>query len=266
MSLTSFLKNSADVRERFKAEFVMPPLDTIKELAAPPLTKNYSLVGTAFDYLLRFQIQRLNPKSIVREWTTESVKEFPHIVDKAKQAHQQYLLKGKINDELLSAILCLAQLEPLSRRLVDESYLKTIGKIDREDIRDLQKLASLVESKIFSARKVCVLNQTFGQASELVGGADCDLVIDDALIEIKTTKDFVVRREYFDQLIGYYILFRIGGIEGLSKNHSIKRLGIYFSRHGHLWLFNVNDVIKEKQLSEFINWFKKRAKQEFQNN
>ena len=112
-------------------------------------------------------------------------------------------------------------------------------------------------------RRHVFLNQTSGRASELVGGADFDLVVDDALIEIKTTKDFEVRREYFDQLVGYYILFRIGGINGLPKSHSIKRLGIYFSRHGYLWLFKVSDVVREKSFSKFVAWFKKRAKQEF---
>jgi len=87
------------------------------------------------------------------------------------------------------------------------------------------------------------------------------LVIDDTLIEIKTTKDFEVKREYFDQLIGYYILYRIGSIKGLPKNHAIKNIGIYFSRHGYLRLFKISDIVDEKKLSKFINWFKKRAKQ-----
>jgi len=39
----------------------MPPLDRARELLAPPLSRDYGLVGTAFDYLLRFYIQRLNP-------------------------------------------------------------------------------------------------------------------------------------------------------------------------------------------------------------
>jgi hypothetical protein len=265
MSLTSFLKNATDVRQRFKDEFDMPQLGVAKELAAPPLTKNYSLVGTAFDYLLRAYVERLNPKSKTREWVAES-DEFPKIVNEAKKSHSQFLQTGKIDDNLLRAMLRLAQLEPISRRIVDDSYFKTVGKIDAKDIQDLRKLISLVQPKTFQAKKVSVLNPTFGRASELVGGADCDLVIDDSLIEIKTTKHFEVKREYFDQLVGYYILSRIGGIEGLPKDYPIERLGVYFSRHGYLWLFKASDVVEEKHLSKFINWFKKRAKEEFQNN
>jgi hypothetical protein len=264
MSLTSFLKNSADVRERFKSEFVTPPLGTMKDLIAPPLTPSPSPVGTAFDYLLRFYIERLNPKSKVREWIAEvAADDFPELLEKARESHKQFLQNGNISDELLQAVLCLAQLEPLGRRFVDDSYLDTIGKIDPKDVQDLRKLISLVRPEMFKAQNVCLLNPCFGRASELVGGADCDLVIDDSLIDIKTVKDFKVKREYFDQLIGYYVLSRIGGIEGSPKAHSINRLGIYFSRHGYLWLFNVGEVLKEAQLPSFLDWFKKRAKQEF---
>src|SRR5882724_6725827 len=62
---------------------------------------------------------------------------------------------------------------------------------------------------------------------------------------------------------GYYVLFRMGGIEEGPACHQIKRLGIYFSRHGYLWLFDVSTVIKEKELSGFIRWFKKRARQDY---
>jgi hypothetical protein len=57
------------------------------------------------------------------------------------------------------------------------------------------------------------------------------------------------------------ILSKIGGIDGAPKGHSIKKLGIYFSRHGHLWLFNVNTAIEGNSLSSFVGWFKKRARQ-----
>ena len=57
MSLTSFLDNNPDVREQFKQEFHKPSLRVKKDLLAPPLTKRYSTVGTAFDYLLRFYVK-----------------------------------------------------------------------------------------------------------------------------------------------------------------------------------------------------------------
>ena len=50
MSLTSFIK-AKDIRDRFAQEFEKPRLVESRELLAPPLTKSYSMVGTAFDYL-----------------------------------------------------------------------------------------------------------------------------------------------------------------------------------------------------------------------
>ena len=50
MSLDSFLK-LPDVREKFREEFEKPRLASDRQLLAPPLSKRYSLVGTAFDYL-----------------------------------------------------------------------------------------------------------------------------------------------------------------------------------------------------------------------
>jgi len=63
MSLTSFLKDK-DVKNAFERAFKKPQFNLQAELLAPSLTNNYSLVGTAFDYLLRFYIKRLNPDAV----------------------------------------------------------------------------------------------------------------------------------------------------------------------------------------------------------
>ena len=60
MSLTSFLKNK-DVKDKFTKAFPMPSISLSGELLAPPKTTHYPLVGTAFDYLIRFYLKRINP-------------------------------------------------------------------------------------------------------------------------------------------------------------------------------------------------------------
>jgi hypothetical protein len=277
MSLTSFLKNSKDVRQRFKAEFTMPPFAVAREMVAPPLTENYSLVGTAFDYLLRFYVERLNPKAVTGRWVAEEIlfgdggaedalfypRKFKELVAKANQDYNKYLLDGVMSSKLLRSVICLAQMDVFYRRDVGDSYIAKVGKVSRKDFQDLRNLIALAQPEVFKANQACVLNPTFGRGSSLVGGADCDLVIDDTLIDIKTTKYFKLERGYFNQLVGYYTLFRIGGIKGLPKGHSIKRLGIYFARHGYLWVINVVDILNENQFSKFLAWFKKQAKEEF---
>src|SRR5438093_5386568 len=70
MSLKRFL-NNRDVRAKFREEFPATRLQSKARLLAPPRTTNYMLVGTAFDYLVRFYLQRLNPDAKGKTWIAE---------------------------------------------------------------------------------------------------------------------------------------------------------------------------------------------------
>src|SRR5262249_26597489 len=116
MSLTSFLK-VPDVRERLRVEFTVPPFAMGSTLLQPPVTKNYSCVGAAFDYLLRFYAERLNPGCFTGKWAAEEAAicdiEFedcsvslPGIFEKAKSAYTEYIKTGVINEKLLRETIC----------------------------------------------------------------------------------------------------------------------------------------------------------------
>ncbi len=294
-----------------------------------PLNSRLWVVGSAFDYLLRFYIKYLNTKAITRPWTAESsvillkiyykndkilftrkeykkpldiknigikiqsknvkpfmfvpryVSEIPsklkekneinkkialyfaeELLSQVKKEYSKFLKKGKIKNDLIKSTLFLAELEHIFRPGTIP-ISKLIWKyIDNKNIDDLRNLISVVEPELFKADKICLLNPTFGKASKLVGGADADLVIDDMLIDIKTKKKLQMNRNYFNQLIGYYTLYRIGGIDGMPPQNEIKKLGIYFARYGYLHLYKVKDIIDENRFTKFMEWFKERAKQE----
>ena len=137
--------------------------------------------------------------------------------------------------------------------------VEDIEFINNKDVEDLRKFLSLVDSELFKTNKVCILNPTFGEGSKLVGGADADLVVDDMLIDVKTVKKLTFSRKYLDQLIGYYALYKIGGIDGMPIQNEINKLGVYFSRYGYLYWYDLDDIIDENRFPEFIKWFKKRA-------
>ncbi len=303
MSLTSFLKNK-DVREKFNQEFFKPKISLKGEILAPPLTNHYSLVGTAFDYLMRFYLEYLNPRVVTKEWVTENVlavirwyssiahdselyesekldpvkrkvienfesnpklmdfnlyKKIDKIVSNARGFYSKYLKTGIMNDEVIESAILLAQIDPIYRAgYIDEN----IGIIDDGDATDLENLISIVRPEFFKTKKLCILNPTFGIASQLVGSADADILIDNTLIDIKTTKDLKLDRKYFNQIIGYYILFKIGGINDVSLKPGIETLGIYYSRYGELYTISVKDVIDDGRLPAFIRWFEKRAADE----
>ena len=279
LSLTSFLKIK-EVKEKFKEQFEMPSLKLEGEMLVPPQTTNYSLVGTAFDYLIRFILEYHNPQAITSSWVSEQVPEFldkikiigdkekglevisklknftQEINDFAREQHKAFMDTGTVNGKLLHACLLLAQTDVIYRTGKPH---KGYGEVEEGDMDDLFELMKTINIKDFVAKEYILLNPTFGEASNLVGGADADIIMDGVLIDIKTTKYLTFKREYFDQLIGYYILSKIGGIDGVKEKPEIKELGIYFSRQAKLVKFSVNEVIDDEKLDEFIEWFNDKA-------
>jgi hypothetical protein len=279
MSLTSFLKNK-DVKVKFSQEFSLQKFDLNSDILAPPVTKHYMLVGVAFDYLLRFYIKRLNSRVVTsHRWVAELVPELvaddkilykkcKDIISDAKANYSDYIKSGEMKDELIKSALLLAQVDAIFRgglRAVGEGF----GTVDDGDITDLKNLVLIIDPKIFKSKKVCSLNPTFGLASNLIGGADADLIIDNMLIDIKTTKNPTFTRNYFNQLIGYYVLSLIGGIWSDTEETpptNVDTLGIYYSRHAQLYTIPVENVIDEDRFPSFIKWFKERARTELSQN
>ena len=283
MSLSSFLLNQ-DVKARFKEEFSRPKFALKKELLAPPVTKHYMLVGTAFDYLMRFYTKRLNPEAITQKWVAEEsvermkwlglaldsqrvpfeiddnlLGEAQEMLSQAKIAYSDYIKSGEMSDEVIKCTILLAQLDAYFRaQFIGEDF----GIIDDGDEADLQKLISLVVPASFRTKELCLLNPTFGQASKLVKGADADLVIDNVLIDIKTTTKLEFKRDHFNELIGYYTLHKLGGIPNAPVEPNIEDLGIYYSRYGELYTFPVTEAIPVTNFPSFMKWFKGRAAQE----
>ncbi len=90
----------------------------------------------------------------------------------------------------------------------------------------------------------------------MVGGADADLIIDDMLRDIKTIKSGKMDAGQVRELLGYYVLNQIGGVNG--KKITINRLAIYFSRYGELVAFPAEYVVNSK-FPQLVKWFRKTA-------
>lgn len=275
MSLTSFIKKNPDVRERFKKEFRKPQFRVKRPVLAPPLTKRYSTIGTAFDYLLRFYVKRLNaglckcPQHWIAEYSLallqvrggELYGKALKVLARAKAQESKFLASGQVTDELIASVLALAYLDPIFRAGRGVEYIG--ASIDSRDIEDVRRLISIVQPEMFVARERCLLNPHFGEASALVSGADADLIIDDNLIDIKTTKNLELRMADFHQLMGYYVLYQISGIGGLQPKPEIRKVSIYFARYAYLHTIEVKSLINEESFPNFIRWFIKRAESEY---
>lgn len=281
MSLTSFIK-IPEVKAVFRKEFPLSKTQLQGDMKAIPVTKNYPLVGTAFDYLFRFYLERVNTNCVTKPWVAEhsltlleqaidehgkkTPKDMIDTSDKmklllhdAKGIHKDYLNTGNLNDDLIRSSIILAQMDILYR---SGRMYPNFGQVDKGDIQDLRNLITLVKPETFKAEKTCFLNPTFGYGSELVGGADADFIVDDMLVDIKTTKFLSFTQDHYNQLIGYYILSKLGKINE-SEDIPISRIGIYFSRHGVLHTISADEIEKNPNFPKFVRVFEKLAEAVF---
>lgn len=75
MSLTRFIKDFQELRDRLKIVFPKPDFPFNNSMLAPPITQNYAIIGGAFDYLLRFWMEFHHGEKVVKkeEWLAAAV-------------------------------------------------------------------------------------------------------------------------------------------------------------------------------------------------
>lgn len=266
MSLTSLIKNDKELRDAINSAFKRPKVDKSKPLLAEPLTKNYGTVGVAFDYLFRFYLERNNiiNNSNLKTWISEKACVLlddgtrlvaQKIIKDVKKLKKDYIKNGVFTRELIRQTLRMSYIDPVLRSGFGIEY---IGIDATElDIDDIEKQLSLIKPKLFVSNNLCILNPTFDYASTLVGGADADFIIDNKLIDIKTTKNLSLKLNDFCQIIGYLLLYRISGSlcnTGIVDSE-INKIGFYYSRYAYLFTFDVKELIEQKSLKEFTSWF-----------
>jgi hypothetical protein len=288
MSLTSILsnKNNQELRNKLKTEFLRPEFNLKSEIKAVPLTTNGRTVGTAFDYLMRFYLQFHNKDTFIQRetWVADQsyksltslltiteqkeirtgfnrdkifkTKDLLKIIniqfEQTKNNYQKYISNGQLTDELISNTLFLAKLDLYFRsKIIDHTF----DCHDQNDIKDLKSLIYLVDIQNFKAKEKCYFNPTFGIGSLIVGGADADLIIDNTLIDIKATKHLKLEREHLNQVLGYYVLSLIGGVNNSPNNKPIENIGLYFARHGELWKLPLCQFGDQRKFEDFKHWF-----------
>ncbi len=286
-SLKQFIRESPDVRHRFAALLPTPEFAN-RPLLIPP-SRKYSaqeagLIGTAFDYLLRFFVQRLNlPIAKSRRWIAEvalsdleeeaeweiaslranSVRKATTartLITTAKQQFSTYLDSGKLSDDLVHSALNLATLDPIARAGVGDEM---IGVVSTEYIQDVKRLIQTVDESLFQARSLCLLNPNFNESPDFAIGADADLVLDDVVIDIKTTQPCRLNRSDLDQLIGYFLLNELVGFAGATPTPRVTKVGIYFSRHAYLHIIPIRQLIPDRTHTDLLPWFKNRLVEHF---
>lgn len=261
------------VKAMFKEAYPVPRPRLKGDILAPPISKRPMLIGTAFDYLLRFRMEREFAPCVAGSWVAEDAVAMLNEgvvkcsrgvragansrLAEARAAHRAYMDTGVAGDDLIKSSLDLAQLDAIVR--TGRTY--DFFVVGADDVGDLRGILDVAVRKFPLPSKSCLLNPTFGKGSHLVGGADADLIIDDTLIDIKTTRTLSFSQDMYNQVVGYYLLVLQGGVDDM-KGAEVSSIGVYFARYGLLHTIPTADI---KRVAEdgFMSSFEKAAREMF---
>ena len=219
-------------------------------------------IGTAFDYIFRFGLIARGYTKKTSIVASKGLLSFirPYKVDSAEvlNRYRRSLLKldkmravRKLRKDSASAAFTLSRFDVFYRTFgIDEKII--FQEPSAKQISELQRLYEVIPWEIFKPKKSIFLNPTFNHGSLLVGGADCDLIIDNKIIEIKTMRRNNISIGDIRQLLGYYILAKNFGITGSRPKFQGDKLGVYLARHGKVMWFPVHEALKEKHERRFL--------------
>jgi hypothetical protein len=274
MSLTEIL-SQPEVAAEFSKYVRVPAAGPRVPMVAPPSHHDsYALVGTAFDYCLRFCISACNRGLAAEQpWVAEialrlmeceeemppglSLEQARKGVRRARELYGEFLGTEVFTPQLARAALFLAALDKAYRTGPETVVVSYLRAPLRYEVEDCMRLVLAVPDEVITARQRAALNPTFGEASRLVGGADADFVIDDTLVDIKTTKYYQVTATQLHQIVGYRILLAAceeGGSTALGAP-AVTHGAIYFSRHARLERFRYSDLISREDFHKLSEWF-----------
>jgi hypothetical protein len=265
MSLTSLIRQRPDISDFLLSRIMDMPAKPKFTGGVFPETFNYSQIGTAFDYAFRFELLRKYPHAKEEEWVAEQgealilANPFPYVgkwenpaiktIDSAREARRQYYTNQNSKNlrKLIEMCFRLSHLDMVYREFkLPSGPVPRDGLMpapERQDIDDvvsmLSKSKKFLDSNRFSQSSIIALNPTFGRYSELVGGADADIITSSSLIDLRTTSHPSIDNYELAQIVGYYMLLRMNNENPLqvstdetSQFPAVHEVGMFFSRFG----------------------------------
>ena len=169
----------------------------------------------------------------------------------AKSEYKAYLRTGTLADGLMRAVLKPAELDVVHRAGVAVGVGVEPQDSDVDDLRALWEV--MKGGDLTSLRTPMALNPEFGDATDLVQGADADIIANGILIDIKTIKSPAFDLRHFEQLVGYVALQRI------AERSDFRKVGVYLSRYGRLLLADADEIYRASRFDAFLLGFRRLA-------
>jgi hypothetical protein len=118
--------------------------------------------------------------------------------------------------------------------------------VPRAVLDEMKRMYELVPWREFEPKERLLVNPEFGPATQALYGADADMVLDDIMLDIKTTQRCSVGIEAIRQLVCYALLGNRYGLDGEAPFGSIHRVGVYLARCGKLQIFDLRECVAEQ--------------------
>lgn len=279
MNLKKFLE-TPKVRDLIDKNTKMPKYKIETEMKAEPLTKNYSLVGLAFDYFICYYLKEKHFREIHDPtWKAEKIcntiaqgklnfsnhklfeiptkfmlnrrtplkdekkiKQLVKLLNSAQNSYHKYIKTGILSEETLKSCFYLAKIETS----LNSEYDSELDLIEQKDIEDLKNLINAMTHESFYFKDHCNIKLPLS-ATFHPNLTEADLLLDDTIIDIKVTKTPNLTKAIFRQLVVYFILYNFNyatkfTLEKQVKSFDVNKMGVYFARHGLLYKFDAEDI------------------------
>ena len=283
MSLKTHIRDGTKIGNFLKSIVILPTLDDLPSLKSPIVKhsdKRYSLIGRAFDNLIRMIISK-KEKIPFEVKTARGVINKHHKKFRKKNCdsecccsickHKQLFdnliiindkaIEGNLLEEMCKNSLAFSRLEmTIWGGEWNENWASSFN--DDKDVQELIKLYELWNKSFVFPNGKIQLNPTF-RFGLLVSGADADLIVGNNLFDWKVVyKPRGNLRKMLAQQVGYILL-------SILQNEKVTTSSLYFARYGVTYTVPIEQLInievkealnKFKQLTYFDEYLKDRRK------
>jgi hypothetical protein len=280
IGVTDFI-SLKDVRQRIDREYPNPGNHVEEDICVEHEAYNHTLLGNAFDYLTRFWLETkcreiYEPEPLIPSWALpESDSDLNSLIlvdeeeysalTRAARKKEMFVRTQMNAADAVDAALVLAGVD---LDIGDSGSEIEANSFEDDVVSELQELFHLFREQDALLGDTVILGPDFGTRSYILEGHG-DFIIDNTLIDVKTTEDPSFKPSYWRQLLAYYVLNDIHR-ELLDDPDAaeipypvLHEVGIYFARYGVVKTIDVNTVFdSDDEYKRFRAWFVDRAIEE----
>lgn len=266
MSLTAVLRDGPTIAY-LNRHINKPNVPTFVKPTVPPGDFHAGTIGTAFELLMVQGLRNRFPSTghvraaergiafLEADWSCFPDETSDRVLEHIKPAVPVLADLGGERvptDEHIRASIMLAHAVSFFRAPTWWAFRHwhVMDVVEREVTRavldEMKRMYELVPWHEFEPKERLFVNPEFGSATEALWGADADMVLDDVMLDIKTTRRCSVGIKEIRQLVCYALLGNRYGLDGEPPFDTINRVGVYLARCGQLHVFDLRECVAEQ--------------------